>query len=212
MRPILVSQRVEVAGPHGERRDALAQDWPRFLAAAGLLAVAVPNDLAAAQAIAAGLPWHGLLLTGGNDLVSLGGNAGERDAVESWLLEEALGCDRPVLGVCRGMQVLLQRFGARLVPVRGHAGHAHSIVCSGRERSVNSYHRYGSTSVSDPLETWAQAPDGVVEGIRHRALPLVGIMWHPERLAPAHKDDLTLFARHFGSGPADGRGSASCAG
>lgn len=212
MRPILVSQRVEVAGPHGERRDALAQDWPRFLAAAGLLAVAVPNDLAAAKAISAELPWSGLLLTGGNDLVSLGGDAAERDAVESWLLEEALRFDRPVLGVCRGMQVLLQRFGARLGPVSGHVGHAHSIECSGGERSVNSFHRYGCTSVPGQLETWAQAPDGVVEGIRHRALPLVGIMWHPERLDPAHAEDLTLFARHFGAAPTDGQGSASCAG
>ena len=212
MRPILVSQRVEVAGPHGERRDALAQDWPRFLGSAGLLAVAVPNQLDAAKALSVELPWSGLLLTGGNDLVSLGGDAGERDAVESWLLEKALLLRRPVLGVCRGMQVLLRCFGARLGPVAGHVGLTHSIVCGGGERSVNSYHRFGCTSVPGELETWAQAPDGVVEGIRHRTLPLVGIMWHPERLAPAHADDLALFARHFGAVATEAQGSETCAG
>lgn len=211
MKPILVSQRVEVFGPHGERRDALAQDWPRFLGAAGLAALPVPNDLAAAKALSTELPWAGLLLTGGNDLVSLGGDAGERDAVELWLLEKALLLRRPVLGVCRGMQVLLRRFGARLAPVAGHVGHAHSVVCGPGERSVNSYHRFGCTSVPGELETWAQAPDGVVEGIRHRTLPLVGMMWHPERLTPAHADDLALFARHFGAVVSDAQRSEPCA-
>ena len=199
MRPILVTQRVVVAGSGQERRDALAQDWTGFLHAAGLVAVPVPNRRDAAEALSAAVPWHGVLLTGGNDLESLGGDAAERDAVEGWLLARALSLGRPVLGVCRGMQFLLAHFGAQLVPVAGHVGSDHTVRVGDGERTVNSFHRFGCTLAPPELDVWARAPDGVLEGIRHRALPMLGLMWHPERLRPANPVDVALFARHFGA-------------
>ncbi|MBM3976600.1 MAG: gamma-glutamyl-gamma-aminobutyrate hydrolase [Planctomycetes bacterium] len=198
MKTVLVSQRVEIAAPSGERRDALAQDWHAFLARCGLAPILVPNHAGNARALL-GAPHCGVLLTGGNDLASLGGDAPERDEVERLLVEHALAARLPVLGVCRGMQFLVDRCGGALQPVDGHVTQQQWIEVDGRRELVNSYHRYGCRAVPPELEVWARADDGVVEAVRHRALPLVGIMWHPERFASPRAADVELFRRVFGA-------------
>lgn len=200
-RLIAVSQRVDVIAGRNERRDALDQRWTGFLEACGLLPVAVPN--AASPALVAA--WLeavapvGILLTGGNDLAAYGGDAPERDAVETRLVEHAVRRRLPLLAVCRGLQMLMHHFGLRLEPVTGHAGTNHPVVLDdGGTDSVNSYHNWGFQSVPPGFTAWATAPDGVVEAVRHDALPLLGMLWHPERNAPYRAVDLDLVRRHFG--------------
>ncbi len=55
MKLVAVSQRVDVKRSRGERRDALDQNWTRFLGAAGLRPLLMPNDAAAARELVAGL-------------------------------------------------------------------------------------------------------------------------------------------------------------
>lgn len=187
---VAVSQRVAVDPRHGERRDALDQRWGHYLAACGLTPVPLPNHEAAARALVAGLPVAGLLLTGGNSLAEYGGDAPERDAAELAALAEARGRGLPVLGVCRGMQVLLHAFGVALRPVPGHVG-THSLDDG---RTVNSFHDLGALDAG-PFHVLARAADGVVEAIRHPTERLRAIMWHPERTQPF--EDLDLFKEMF---------------
>src|SRR5271165_6978792 len=105
MKTVAITQRVEVVPGFGERRDCLDQAWTRFLAACGLLPVLVPNVTDVALALCERANVSGVLLTGGNDLAALGGDAPERDAVENALLDFAEQHKLPVLGVCRGMQL-----------------------------------------------------------------------------------------------------------
>ncbi len=207
MKPVLVTQRVVCEA--GERRDALEQSWHALLARAGLRALLVPNCLAAAEELWEGAPAAGLLLTGGNDLAALGGDAPERDRVEAAALERALARGLPVLGVCRGMQLLLERHGAAHERVEGHVAARQEILVAGAPALVNSFHRWGARDVGPELEVWARARDGVVKAVRHRARPLVGIMWHPERLEPFRADDVALLRALFGGAPAEER---ACAG
>jgi putative glutamine amidotransferase len=143
----------------------------------------------------------GLLFTGGNDLAALGGDAPERDAVESALLAWALDRNLPLLGVCRGMQVIQQHFAIPLRRVVGHVAHRQLIQIAGEPREVNSYHHFAASDSLPPLETWALAGDGVVKAICHSAAPITGIMWHPERCAPFSPDDVALFRRVFHADP-----------
>ena len=190
---VLVTQRVAVVADVGERRDELDQRWAPLLLAADLVPVAVPNHPATAEALLDALPVGGVLLTGGNDL----GSAPERDATERLLLDRAAERRLPVLGVCRGMQVIQHWLGVPLVPVEGHVTRAQEIVLDGRPRTVNSYHRWGATTTVADLEVRGIAPDGVIKAVRHRTLPIHGVMWHPERNDPFEETDLTLLRGLF---------------
>lgn len=197
MKRILVSQRVDISA-HGERRDALDQRWVQLLAACGLATIPVPN-LAENVAALFSLPEiAGVLLTGGNDLPSCGGDVPERDATETALIEGAVQHQLPVLGVCHGMQVIQSRYGVTLEAVAGHVMPEQDILINGVRTQVNSYHRYGTRSSSNDLPVWAVADDGVVKAVRHVKLPIVGIMWHPERIKPWAARDCALIRQHFG--------------
>ena len=71
------------------------------------------------------------------------------------------------------------------------------IEADGQTTTVNSFHEWGALRSPPALEVWAQAPDGVIKAVRHRSEPLVGLMWHPERLTPFRGEDLALFRRTF---------------
>jgi N5-(cytidine 5'-diphosphoramidyl)-L-glutamine hydrolase len=198
VKAVAVTQRVAAVPEHPERRDCLDQAWPRFLSACGLLPVALPNILEVALDLCEQARIAGLVLTGGNDLAALGGDAPERDAVEHALLALAERRGLPVLGVCRGMQIIQQRFGTPLQRVEGHVA-SHQVICiDGHREDVNSYHRYGALESRVPLEPWAAADDGVVKAVRHSSQPITGIMWHPERRSPFSPKDVALFRRVFG--------------
>ena len=196
---IAISQRVVVAPPFGERRDCLDQRWIKFMTACGLTPLPVPNDEQAAQRLCNTTPVGGILLTGGNDLSAYGGDAPERDATESVLIDFANKMTLPVLGVCRGMQMIQHRFGIRLERVTGHVAPRQVISIDGEPAEVNSYHNFGATESRPPLDVWAFSEDGVVKAVRHTTQRMTGIMWHPERMSPFAPRDISLFRQFFGS-------------
>jgi gamma-glutamyl-gamma-aminobutyrate hydrolase PuuD len=197
MKSVAITQRVSVIPEYGERRDSLDQAWPRFLAACGLLPLVLPNVTDVAVAICDASDIAGLVLTGGNDLAALGGDAPERDATENALLDAVELRGLPVLGVCRGMQLIQQRCAIPLRRVAGHVTKCQMIRIDGEPAEVNSFHRFAALESHPPLEVWALAADGVVKAIRHSASPITGIMWHPERNTPFATADVALFRRVF---------------
>lgn len=200
MIPVAVTQRVDLKFRIGERRDALDQRWSGLLSSCGLLPILVPNTLPVARALLAQVPVGGILLTGGNDPVACGGDAPERDETENWLIRRALDSGLPLLGVCRGMQMIQQHFGVPLHPVSGHVCAEQQITVSGVRTSANSYHRFGATGSVTELEVWAVADDGVVKAVRHRSKRVLGFMWHPERFAHRRESDIALIRRFFQPG------------
>ena len=199
MTMVAVSQRVAWDTQSLERRDALDQRWIRFLENCGLAPLLIPNNVSVAQKMAAGRPLVGILLTGGNDLEAYGGDAPERDQTELFLLEFSIRHKIPLLGVCRGMQVIQDFYGVSLSPVEGHVAPVQTIQVNGLPVAVNSFHRWGTTLTRRPLEVWAVSADGVVKAVRHQSLPIQGIMWHPERFEPFRNQDVE-WVRDFFAG------------
>jgi N5-(cytidine 5'-diphosphoramidyl)-L-glutamine hydrolase len=197
MKAVAITQRVSVVPSYGERRDCLDQAWTKFLAACGLVPVLLPNVIEAALALCEGTGIAGLVLTGGNDLAALGGDAPERDAVENALLDLAERRRLPVLGVCRGMQAIQQRFGVPLRRVEGHVAPRQVIRIDGEPKEVNSFHHFAAFDSRPPLKVWAVADDGVVKAVRHASRAITGIMWHPERSVPFSPADIELFRQAF---------------
>lgn len=183
MKTVAVSQRVDAYPERNETRDALDQRLCSFLLTAGLVPVPVPNVLwaegsgghAITQWLTAINP-AGVVLSGGNDL----GNSKARDATETCLLNYAELHRLPLLGNCRGMQMMAHRAGATLKQVSNHVQTRH--VLQGQiTGEVNSYHQYALEFCPQGFEVLAHAVDGEIEAIRHRTLRWEGWMWHPER-------------------------------
>jgi gamma-glutamyl-gamma-aminobutyrate hydrolase PuuD len=187
---VAVSQRVDTHPDRGERRDALDGRMIAWIVATGALPVPVPNALAEVGSLAGWLDAvrpDALLLSGGNDI----GAEPARDATERTLLAWAVAGRRPVLGICRGLQMIATEAGGTLVRRSGHAGTRHGIVPeTGAARTVNSYHDFGLGDLPPGYRATATAEDGTIEAVRHADLPWEGWMWHPEREDAFERRDL----------------------
>jgi putative glutamine amidotransferase len=139
----------------------------------------------------------------------------ERLAVELALMRGFLDRDKPVLGICNGMQVLAGLHGCRLSPdIRAFGshimehdkrGHEHSVVLKEntllsrivgrRELTVNTFHREAVVELSDKVIASAHAEDGVVEAIEILSCRFaLGVQWHQELFARQGHPGNAIFA------------------
>ena len=183
----------------------------------------IPNRHPDPVAFARRIGVCGLILSGGGDVSpSLGtwdgrpvrapgsiyGIAPERDQTETLLLRASVEEAWPVIGVCRGMQVLNLFHGGGIVKVQGHAGIKHPLravassdVLDGHafDIVVNSFHDFGipTDGVGRDIRILAEA-DGMPEAILHETMLHLGLMWHPERNQPFSSNDIQIFRRFYG--------------
>lgn len=195
MKRIGLTMRVEFIPEVGERRDCIDQKWYGFFKACDFYPVLIPNDSSCLSTILEDL--SGVVLTGGGSLTTLGGDSPERDLLEKKLVTHSEENEFPLIGVCRGMQVIQDYYGVPLEKVSGHVRERHNLSLCGQEINVNSFHDYGARSTVEELEILSRDEDGVVEAIAHKSSPILGIMWHPERESSFSKHDIDLFKSHF---------------
>ncbi len=189
---------------------------------AGALPFLLPalHDPRALAALVAGV--DALVLTGGADVSPLAyGEAPlrpewsgdpRRDAYERALLDAALALGRPILAICRGVQLLNVALGGSLwqdLPSQRpgeirhrdpdrYDDHDHHVavdpaswlhaIYGATELVVNSVHHQGIRRLARPLRAVAHAPDGLVEAVEWAGDErlIIGVQWHPEWLPPTH--------------------------
>lgn len=195
--PVGLTQRLLPPDGHGERRLALDVRWHAFLAACGLLAVPLPLEPHLADAALERTGCSGVILTGGNDLQACGGDAAERDQLEEHLIRRAAAEGTPLLGVCRGMLMLLHAYGAPLTRVEGHVATRHTLAGGLAGHTVNSYHRWGCLQPPPAFDVVGRA-GAVAEAVKLPGTRIAAVMWHPERSDTPDPADLKLFAGMFG--------------
>lgn len=186
-----------------EPRDGIARDWYRFFSALGLghRWVLLPNLQADTPAYAQAQGVDALIFSGGDDV----GCDPVRDTSERALLAHAIGAHWPVLGVCRGLQLIHQHFGGQWVPAPAHihVAQRHGITllnaeqplpwaCDREPRTVNSYHGNRLLAPTAALRPWASDEQGHCEAVVHAHLKIAGVMWHPEREPTPSEHDLHL--------------------
>lgn len=150
--------------------------------------------------------FDGLILCGGGDPepVLYGqknqgsyGISGERDDLELSCIHHFLKAGKPILGICRGNQMINVAFGGDLIQ---HLPNAQNHIAPGRDvfheirtegtlkklygskLKTNSSHHQGIGRVGRGLKVIARSSDGVVEALEHQALPVLGVQFHPERM------------------------------
>ncbi|WP_405646250.1 gamma-glutamyl-gamma-aminobutyrate hydrolase family protein [Streptomyces uncialis] len=204
----------------------LAIGYPRLVQSAGALAVLLPPD-DPAHAAAAVARLDGVVVAGGPDVEPVrygaepdprtGPPARERDAWELALIEAALAHGTPLLGVCRGMQLLNVALGGTLVqhldghvervgtfgthPVTAVPGTLYGALAPGVS-VVPTYHHQAVDRLGTGLVASAFAEDGTVEAVEapEAGRWVLGVQWHPEM-----GDDLRV-VRGLVSAAAEGRG------
>ncbi len=152
----------------------------------------------------------GLLLPGGGDIDPARFGEEDRgsrdidrflDGVQMEILDAFVRAGKPVLGICRGHQVVNVYFGGGLIQdlptAEAHLAHdrtdsvhpARNLPGSvlhrlyGPDMAVNSSHHQGLGTMGRDLRPVCWAPDGVVEGAEHVSLPILTVQFHPERMA-----------------------------
>jgi putative glutamine amidotransferase len=153
--------------------------------------------------------WDALLLTGGGDVDprmygqrprrEVYGVSENRDLVETYALEVARIRDVPVLGICRGAQIINVEAGGTLRQhVAGHRGTEHPILSrkgtimrefAGKSPVVMSLHHQRIEMVARGYEVSSRASDGTIESVESVSGRVLGVQFHPEM------DDLEPYAQ-----------------
>ena len=190
-----LTMRVQRGDDSHEIRDMLAHDWSVLIRASlgDVPWLPIPNIKESVKEYLQGWEIDAVILTGGEDV----GTSPLRDETEHHVLDYCVERRLPVLGVCRGHQMIQVFCGGRLqnVSTARHAGNNHPVFsCHDRSRAllgrspmqVNSYHRQGvyPERLGRGLQPWMVSSDGLVEGFFHSDKNLMGVQWHPERRLP----------------------------
>ncbi|MCA1321001.1 gamma-glutamyl-gamma-aminobutyrate hydrolase family protein [Bacillus tianshenii] len=213
-KPIIgITSHVELDYKH-----SLSNDYVQSIIQAGGIPVILPIgvDSDVAQLV---VKIDGLVLAGGGDIdpmlfgeephPNLGMISPGRDSFELAIIEKMLAANKPILAICRGIQILNIAIGGDMYQdiysqkdepllqhsqkaTRSHLSHyvmatENSLLAeiAGHSKfKVNSYHHQAVRHVPDPFIVSARSSDGIIEAIESRAHSFVlGVQWHPEPLA-----------------------------
>lgn len=163
-----------------------------------------------------------LLLPGGGDITpvffgqtDLGSRNvdTELDILQFQFLSRFVAQKKPVLGICKGLQLINVHFGGDITQ---HIETADTHKWIGRDQfhyvyhsdlgrrdffyqlygnsaSVNSAHHQAVNRPGDGLIPVCRAGDNVIEGLSHESLPILAVQWHPERLPEGRGDALLSY-------------------
>lgn len=209
------------------------EDFSLAIYKAGGIPLLLPIVQSAEDILSQLLLCDGLLLPGGDDInpllygeepsPHLGEVYAKVDYYELMLTNFALSSNKPILGICRGCQLLNIALGGNVyqdiseypAPYLKHSQSArrfeatHSITISspsllsslfGTNLNVNSFHHQVIHHLGKGLVATAYAKDGIIEAIELSSKPfIVGVQWHPEIMLNSSDEMLPLFKKFISS-------------
>lgn len=211
-----------------KRRFGVSQQYVRSVIDAGGLPVLLPVTVDEPRLRRAYDLCAGVMLTGGADCdpAAYGeaahprtyGIDADRDRAELLLTRWAVSDDRPLFGICRGVQMMNVAMGGTLIQdipsqwstsiehsapgernaeshrIRAAAGSRLAAALDAGDVGVNSFHHQSIGRLGEGFVVSAEAADGVVEGIEMPARRFaVGVQWHPEDLSAERREMQALF-------------------
>jgi len=180
-----ITTRITQASGYSETRDSLAHDWSIFMMREfpNNIWVPLPNIGKDVVGYFQKLSLNVLILSGGDGH----GETPERDKTEYALLQYALTNKIPIIGVCRGMQIIHTYFQGNLGLgsdefISNHRARTHKIITSDGQKTVNSFHNYflSEGTLNSKFSVIARSlEDHSIEAFSGDLV--LAIMWHPER-------------------------------
>ncbi|MBD8070752.1 gamma-glutamyl-gamma-aminobutyrate hydrolase family protein [Bacillus sp. PS06] len=230
-KPIIgITSHVELDYKH-----SLSNDYVEAVIQAGGIPVILPIGIDSDVAVLLE-KIDGLIVTGGGDIdpmlfgeephPKLGMISPGRDSFEIAIIEQALAANKPILAICRGIQILNITVGGDMYQdiysqmeepllqhsqkaTRTHLAHKVSVtegslledIAGQSTFNVNTYHHQAVRNVPKPLIVSGRASDGIIEAIESTEHTFVlGLQWHPEPLAVSgNKIAIQIFDRFIKS-------------
>ena len=205
MNNILITQRI-ARDVYGEYYDYLESAYVKYLNKHDINPIILPNSIKNVVKFYEINKCSGIILTGGDDispsLYSKNGrqinkNYYKRDLNEKKLIKYSIDKKIPILGICRGFQIINVCLGGKLTkdickitkninPKKHKVYFTESFQKEIKKKFIvaNSYHNQGITELqlANKLNPLGFSHDGkLVEFYKHIKLPIIGIQWHPER-------------------------------
>ena len=213
-RPLIaLSARNQTANPDNPIRSDNSSYFEYVCAGGGLPCVAFVNDESEADQIAE--TFDGLLLTGGEDCdPALYGEKNSKSEVidadiersDILLYKAFIKAGKPIMGICRGIQIIAVIEGAKLIqdiPETFHTQHGQNLMdpplgrnatchdvnfvkgtriadLMGERHPVNSYHHQALQNCPSGFTISGTSEEGIIEAIEKDHV--IGVQWHPERL------------------------------
>jgi len=163
--------------------------------------------------------FDGLLLPGGVDVhpgrygqenIACGTIDEALDGIQFDITDAFVKAGKPVLGICRGHQLLNVYFGGTLIQDLENADHhkwtpegdrVHDTTADegsflaglyGTAFPVNSAHHQAVDAIGEGLKAIQYSDDGIIEAMHHKTLPVISVQWHPERMCFDHQRNDTV--------------------
>lgn len=211
MKPLIITTGAHIHTAEGHPQNLLWQVYMDGIVIGGGLPL-LSTDATHADAAQMAAQGDGLFLSGGMDVSPLfygqkalsvcGPTDGKRDQLENLLIRAFVRAGKPILGICRGCQMLNAFFGGTLFQdIYAQTGQEHpydsihevsavpdSVLYAlfGRRFTVNSLHHQAIRTLGTCLTPIAYAENAlIVEAFVHQKLPILGVQWHPERMTGA---------------------------
>jgi N5-(cytidine 5'-diphosphoramidyl)-L-glutamine hydrolase len=190
-----------------ELREALDVNWGLMFKELNFLPIILPieHDF---ESYFNEIDINGIILTGGNDLNSINPDkiSEKRDLFEKKLIEYGIKKNIPIFGICRGMQIIAEYFGADFTKVENQVAIKHFLKINKKSKyfnelnkikKVNSFHNYAIQNLTNDFIISARNNDGMIKAIEHKNYKIFGQMWHSEREEPFNKNELNLIQIFF---------------
>ena len=182
---IALTQRLLLNQNYFEMREALDVKWGGLFKKLNFLPVILPIEFDYKKYFNS-IKIDGIILTGGNDLSTLNQNnlSLKRDGFEKKIIQYAIKKNIPIYGMCRGMQIIAEHFGASFKKVKGQVATRHSLIVNKKSKyfkelnrisTVNSFHNYAIDSLPKNMMASATNENGIIKAMEHKKYKIFDI-------------------------------------
>jgi putative glutamine amidotransferase len=209
MKKIAITQRLIENNSYYEIREALDINYCKFVQACGFLPIVLSYEVDFKKYFDE-IKIDGVMLTGGNDLNSINPNdlSKKRDDFEKEILEYCISEDIPILGICRGMQLIAEYFGSHLIKVENEVNTRSKLLVNETSKyvkelkeikEINSFHNFAIENLSNDFIVSAKNNVNIIKAIEHKNKKIFAQMWHSEREKKFKNEEISLIRNFYGS-------------